>query len=463
MRPAYTTRRLLDATRALRLRRALEARERWPRERLEAHQQRALERLLAHARDNSPFYRRRLDGISPRGVQLEDLPTLDKRTLMERWDDIVTDRRLKLAAAERHVERARRDDHHLGGYRICATSGSTGRKGIFVWDRREWSTVLAAVLRWNAFMGAVPRIRNRIRYAAIGATSPVHQTSLMATTLDVGLMKLLRLDATAPIPQLVDALNRFRPEVINAYPSIASLLALEQRAGRLQIAPRAVCTTSEVRTEEMTERIKDAWHTEPFDCYGLTEVGIFGSDDGYHRGIHPFEDLLIIEVVDAHERPVEPGTAGAKLLVTNLYNRTQPLIRYEVSDLVTVAAERCPCGRPFRLLTGIDGRSDDILELQGRTGQPVTVHPLRLRSPMARLPEVRQYQFVREAADRVDLFVALERSVDEAAAAERVRRAVAKDLDAIGVDGAILVVHPVERIAGEAKHAAKFKLVTSKV
>ncbi len=462
MRPIYTAKRLQDAARAIALERSLQQHERWTRERLEQHQQASLERLVTHAREKSPFYGRALSGIAERGVRLEELPTLDKRTMMDNWDDIVTDRRLRIAQAEYYIEHTKRDDHHLGEYRICATAGSTGRKGVFAWNRREWSTALATVLRYSAFIGARPAVRSRTRVASIAASSPIHTTSLMSAALDVGMTKLKRLDATVPIGDLVKALNDFQPEVINAYPSIASLLALEQIAGRLEISPRAVCTLGEVRTQEMTSRIRDAWGTDPFNCYGMTEIGVFGCDDEHHAGIHPFEDLVIVEIVDEDGRAVEPGITGYKVLITSLYNFTQPLIRYEVSDLLTIAPDPCPCGRPFRLIEDVEGRSDDLLELPGERGRPVTVHPLHLRSPMATLSGIRQYQFVQEA-DGLHLLVVLLPDANGADAVDVVRRAVADKLAVVGVDPAILVVHSVDEIPRAATHANKFKLVRSNV
>ena len=209
----------------------------------------------------------------------------------------------------------------------------------------------------------------------------------------------------------------------------------------------------------MERNIRAAWGVEPFNCYGLTEIGIFGSDDAYHRGIHAFEDLFILEVLDERGRPVAPGGTGHSARLTNLTNRTLPLVRYEVSDLLTLAEEPCPCGRPFRLVRSVEGRSDDILELAGAGGRTVRVHPLHLRSPMAALGEVRQYQFLLER-DGLHLAVALRPGVELGPAAERIRAALRAKLDGLGVT-APLHVEVVERLERDAATAAKFKLVRS--
>jgi phenylacetate-CoA ligase len=91
---------------------------------------------------------------------------------------------------------------------------------------------------------------------------------------------------------------------------------------------------------------------------------------------------------------VPPGAAGSKVLLTNLVNRAQPLIRYELSDTVVIAEGPDSSGRPFLRIERVDGRSDDILSFPGRAGGEVRVQPHRLRSPFSALLDVRQYQIV---------------------------------------------------------------------
>jgi phenylacetate-coenzyme A ligase PaaK-like adenylate-forming protein len=84
---------------------------------------------------------------------------------------------------------------------------------------------------------------------------------------------------------------------------------------------------SEVLTEEAAARIERAWGPRPFNVYAATETAGIGSECALHR-MHLYEDLVITEVVDEMNRPVPPGSLGAKLLVSVLWSRTQPLIRY---------------------------------------------------------------------------------------------------------------------------------------
>ncbi len=403
MRIGYNLKRAVDLARGLAVHRQLQSHDRWSFADIQALQCRQLSSLVEHAVTHSRLYRNMYGSLrNPAAVRLEELPILTKAELMDNFDDWVCDPRLNLNDIQAHLAELRRDELYLGEYRAMATAGSTGRRGVFVFNRREWSTVVAATLRVGSLMDVKPRFPKRVKMAAIGAASPRHMTYRVVVSADIGLYRILRLEITEPVDELVAALNDFGPEWLHSYSSVAALLAHEQLAGRLRIAPRVVSTSSEVLAPEMREAIQAAWGVEPFNYYGMTEVGMFGVECTEHLGIHVFEDTLIFEVVDERGEPVPDGEMGHKLLITNLFNHTQPLIRCEVGDMVTVSPEPCPCGRPLRLLKAIEGRSDDILYVADGLGGHVPVHPLHLRSVLGAEGEVRQYQVV-QRVDEISL------------------------------------------------------------
>src|SRR6188474_2738935 len=122
MDPRYEATRLIDIARMLKLASRSAERERWPRERLARFQQERLEALAAHASAHSPYYRERIGGAP---VELAALPVLDKATLMERFDDIVTDPRLRRDELLAYLDGLQHDDLYLGRYRAMTTSGSS--------------------------------------------------------------------------------------------------------------------------------------------------------------------------------------------------------------------------------------------------------------------------------------------------------------------------------------------------
>ena len=458
MRLGYALRNAIDVAHALRGRRAAAARERLPRERLEAYQRARLGELVEHASTRSAFYARHYGSrIDRRDVRLDTLPPVTKAMMMESLDAFVTDPCLTSGALDRHLANVGlRDELYLDEYRVMASGGSSGRKGIYIYDREAWRGFLGGAMRWSAMIGINPGLPRR-RLAQVAAPDAKHMTCRGASSSGIGLFATIGLSATQPLDELVEALNRHRPDAVTGYPSVLALLADEQIAGTLRISPSIVCTTSEVRTPEMTDRIRAAWKQEPFNCLGLTETGITAADCGEHSGLHVFEDSCIFEVVDEHDRPVPPGTAGAKVLVTNLFNRTQPFIRFEITDLVTMTDAPCACGRTFRRITSIEGRSDDILDVRAAAGGTIKVHPIHLRSPLAALPAVSQYQIVQEL-DCLDVTVALARGAVAEKWAAEVERALASQLSGLGAAPITIRVRVVPRIEREAG-AGKFKLV----
>jgi len=199
----------------------------------------------------------------------------------------------------------------------------------------------------------------------------------------------------------------------------------------------------------------------PIDFYGTTEALIPAAGRQGQTGMDILEDLVVLEVVDEHNQPVPPGVPGHKVLLTNLVNRAQPLVRYELTDSVTLAGRPNPLGLPYARIASVDGRSDDVVSLPAAGGGRVAVHPFRLRAPFAELLEVRQYQVVHEPAG-LQVRVAL-REQAPADTPARVRETLARELRDAGAVPPPIQVTVVPAIDRDPGHGAKFKLVRSTV
>jgi phenylacetate-coenzyme A ligase PaaK-like adenylate-forming protein len=146
-------------------------------------------------------------------------------------------------------------------------------------------------------------------------------------------------------------------------------------------------------------------------------------------------------------------------LLTNLVNRAQPLIRYELSDAVVLEDGPDPSGRPYLRLARVDGRSNDFLRFPAHDGGEVAVHPYRLRAPFSAMLDVRQYQIVRIPDGLLVRVVAQASAPSDLP--DRVRFAIARGLEEAGAAPTTIRVELVDEIEREAGHAAKVKLVTS--
>jgi phenylacetate-CoA ligase len=417
----------------LRGRAQLRTHDGWTREEVLAHQARRLSDLRTFAIERSPFYRDLHRGLER--APLADLPVVTKATLMERFDDLVTDRDVHLADVEAFSATASATDRFRDHYRVAATGGTTGRRGVFLADPHEWTQILASYGRAYAWAGVTAGFTNRIRMAVISSINPSHQSSIVGATVSSWFIPTLRLDASQPIDDVVAALNDFRPDSLVGYASILRILAEEQAAGRLRlrVTPRAVMSASEVLTQDTRERIRTAFGVPATNVYAATETAGIASECRLGH-LHRYEDLVIAEIVDEYNQPVPEGEYGAKTLVTVLFSRTQPLIRYELSDRIAAAPEM-PGDLPFALLAGIEGRQEEVLTLGG-----VTVHPNVFHGALERLP-VAGWQVIDEG-DRLRVLLAGAANVDAAVTADLVQRA----LEAVGVRGIHVTVNLVDSI-----------------
>src|SRR6266487_6791314 len=316
-------------------------RDHWTRQQLESYQVDALRSLREYSYAHSPFYQQLHQGLY--NAPLHELPVLTKAMLMEHFDELVTDRAIRLEEVKEHMRDLTGDERFLGRYWVNATSGSSGHPGIFLFNRAEWITVLGSFARAREWGGVKLDLTHRVKTATVASTSAFHMSTRVNATAHSWWMPEIRLAASEPKDSIVERLGAWQPEVLIAYASMMRILADEQLAGRLQIRPHAVFTSSELLTEETRRRIVQAWGERLFNQYAATECGSLAAECDHHRGMHLMEDLVIVEVVDQNNRPVSPGVYGDKLLITVLGSRTQPLIRYELSDSIRLAVSPCPC------------------------------------------------------------------------------------------------------------------------
>jgi phenylacetate-CoA ligase len=371
---------LITQLRVLWKRRSLEKSCAWSAAELRAHQSQQVRALRKFAREHSPFYERFHRGLENK--PLEELPILTKTMLMENFDDLITDRAVRLKDAEAFLNDSDGSGLFRAKYVALSTSGSTGQRGVFLFSPDEWIECLASISRPMKWAGVKPNPLRPMRSTMLASTTPWHYSARVGRSLTTSAFPTLRLDAAEPVESMVRRLNEWQPHVIAAYPSVVRQLAEEQLAGRLRISPRFCATSAEVLTAETRRRIRDAWGIRVFDTYGATEYAPIAAE--CHAGRkHLFEDGAVIEVVDDKGRPVSPGVLGERVLLTVFNRRTQPLIRYEISDMLRVSGDECECGRPFRFLAEIEGRQEDVLYFGMVPVHPNVFHRLLETVPAA--------------------------------------------------------------------------------
>ncbi|RME52744.1 MAG: phenylacetate--CoA ligase family protein, partial [Caldilineae bacterium] len=374
---------------------------RWPQ-----LQRRRLDELVRFAREHAPFYRDWYRNLPPavagEPVKLAELPPVTKSTLMADFDRWVTDPAVTLAGVEAFLaDPKRRTPLFLDRYAVWTTSGSTGAPGVFLHDRPALATYAAlaalrtgrAWVRFKELVRTLPRGRRTALLLATGGPyAAVTTVELMRHFSPRRLRWVQVFSITQPMRELVASLDRFQPTVIIGYPTVVDLLAQEQQDGRLHIAPRLIVTAAEWLDPTARQRIGQVFGCPVHDFYAASEFMSIAWDcpAGW---LHVNSDWVILEPVDADGRPTPPGKPSHSVLLTNLANRIQPLIRYDLGDSITRQAGPCACGNPFPAIR-VEGRRDDILALRDGRGQVVRIPPMAPAEIVEETPGVRRYQIV---------------------------------------------------------------------
>ncbi len=364
-----------------------------------------LQALLRHAHEHSPFYRWRHGHVGGEGARLADLPVVGKTELMANFDDWVTDSRIKRADVERFIATRSVGERFLDRFVAWKSSGSSGVPGLFVQDRHALVVYDALVAsRFEGEWWASATLPPVARRTALVAATHDHFASIVSweharRAYPGGSSRSF--SVLEPMPKLVAGLNEFRPAFLASYPSVLALLADERRAGRLKIEPDTLWSGGEFLAPAVRRHIESAFGAPLVNEYGASECLSIATGCREDR-LHVHADWVLLEPVDAHYRPVPPGHLSHTVLLTNLANWIQPIIRYDLGDRVTLLPGPCPCGSVLPALR-VEGRTDATLHLRSARGTSIAIAPLALSTVVEDATGVYRFQVVQRSADALAL------------------------------------------------------------
>ncbi len=370
---------------------------------LQAHQQRqwqAMRRWLVRA---SPFY------AAYAKVPFEQWPVMDKARWMRHFDTINT-AGIALPQAFDLAERAERSRDFrpgIGGVAVGLSTGTSGARGIFLAsgaERRQWAgTLLAKLLPGGLFAPA--RVALLLR-----AGSNLYETVS-------GLRLEFRfIDLVQPFGDVLRQLDAFAPTILVGPSQVLALVAAARQSGGTRLDPARVISVAEVLDPVDRRLVEATWPVRVEQIYQATE-GFLGQTCP-HGVVHLNEENLIVE----REWVDRPGRRFVPI-ITDLYRRTQPVIRYRLNDVLVERAVPCPCGSDHIALDRIEGREDDIVWLDGRDeGKPVPLCADSLvRTVLNAAGDVEDYQIDQVAPARLRIALA---PAPDAGDRQRVRDAV---------------------------------------
>ena len=395
-----------------------------------AQQGRRLQELVAFATEHSPYYRKLYAGlVSERfGRALESAPTdgtpdspiedmkqlppVTKAELMANFDDWVTDPEVTRASVEDFVDNKSLIGHpYLGRYAVWLTSGVTGLRGLYVNDSdalRVYAALMGVrgVLSWVGplqLWRALGKRRRRIAdvLASTGHLAAVTVREVFRIQHPQSSENSRVFSALDPVPELVQGLNEFQPTVLMSYATALDLLAHEQDAGRLRIRPTLIISGAERLGPTSRERVSSAFGCPVRDTYAAAEFMGIASDCRRGR-LHVNSDWVILEPVDEAYQPVPAGEPSHTVLVTNLANRVQPIIRYDLGDSVVVNPDRCSCGSPFPPIE-VQGRSGDLLKFRTSDGSTVELLPIAIAAAIVDTGRLLRFQVIQKTPQSLNI------------------------------------------------------------
>ena len=338
-------------------------------------QEKKLRAILIYAYGHSQYYKDAFEaaGLTAETVRtapLSAFPTLDKTTLLEQFDSLitvpdVTQEELRRFDAEEAADRK----PYKGKYHVVHSSGSTGTPGYFLYDTAAWNSMLLGIIRGALWGMSMPQILALLargpRIAYIAATDGRYGGAMaVGDGIDGVGAKQMYLDIKTPLAEWARQLRAFRPNIIIGYPSAIKILAELVERDEVDLKVVWVISCGEPLGNSLRKYLEDVFRTRTVNFYGASESLALGAETDPAEGMLLFDDMNIIEA----------GEDG--IYLTCLYNFAQPLIRYRLSDRLALHPPKTDSKYPFTRAVGLLGRNEDLLWFEDVAGNREFLHPL---------------------------------------------------------------------------------------
>lgn len=323
-------------------------------------------RILRFAYNKSKFYNKlyKSKGITKDKIErisIEELPVIDKKTVMDNFDDILVANDISKNDIMNFLQRSKNPNDLLNNrYHVIHSSGSSGKIGVFVYSRRDWDEFYPYITRTIDFKFR----KTKASYigAVDGHYSGISFTSWLTESLSRFFCQPLVLDINDPIEKNIEKLNKFQPQILGGYFTGLKILAQYQEKGLLNVKPEVVENCAEGINTNDKKYIEEIFDAPLVNIYGFAECPAVGVGKNEYDGIYLWDDLAYIEIKENH------------ILLTNLFNFTQPLIRYKIGDYLKIKEDKKQI-LPFTLVDNIVGRDEFVPWFRNKYGKLDFLHP----------------------------------------------------------------------------------------
>jgi len=345
---------------------------------------RQLKKLLNHAYENVPYYRKVFDkrGLKPKDIQdfddLKKLPYLTKDIVRENLPDLIA------------------NNYPKWKLQYVITSGSTGTPLRFYYERglSEAKEKAFTLMQWNRVgfkMGdrCLVLRSNVVESASRGKFwkyDPINKNLILSP--------YHMTDKT--LPKYVQKIREFQPDFIQVYPSVITILARFMKKNSIEpfYSVKALLCGSENLYPWQRQLLEEVFRCRVYSWYGHAEQAVLAGECEKSTYYHLFPEYGIAELIGNDGRTVIKEDGMGEIVATGLDNFICPLVRYRTMDLGIYTAERCKCGRAYPLLKRVEGRLQELIVANDRT--LITVGPALFSIHDMEWTKIKQIQFLQK-------------------------------------------------------------------
>jgi putative adenylate-forming enzyme len=364
---------------------------------IQAYQIKALNKIVFYAKSHSPFYQETLKKNEVNSLEsFHQMPKTNKKIMMENFSVLNTCGLILDDVMSYALEKEKNKDY-LGYYQnkyvIGLSSGTSGNKGIYITPKSMTKRLPGVFLaRSGLSLKDLPmKILFCLRVFSQGFND-----------INAPLIKLNYMSTMTPVEEIIASINQNQINILMAPPSLIRLFLPFKE--KILVSFKKIITYAEVLEKEDKLQFEKAFKTKVIEIYQASEGQIASACR--LGNLHINEDLVYIEIYDENQTLIDqPNVVGHQMVLTNLINFAQPLIRYEMNDMI-ILDEPCPCGSHFRTIKKILGRHDDLIYFYNSKNEQKIVFPdLFSRWIITESDHIREFQVIQHEIGKIDLYI----------------------------------------------------------
>jgi len=374
----------------------------WSEKNIKKYQEKKCKEMVKYAIRHSPFFKKYYNHYNAN--KFSSLPIMNKKIMMHNLAEYNT---LKLSKDELinfalHVEETRNFSIRFNGINIGMSSGTSENKGIIITAKKEENYIKAMY----ASRLILPKGEKLNGAFILRVNTPAFNYNKLGN-------RLTYISQLQPMEKIIVQLESLNPNVVSAPSSMLKLLANELAKSRLKIKPKLLYSYAEILYPDVKAHLERIFQCKVHEVYQ-------GSEGCYaltckNGNLHINEDMVFLELFDEKGFPTKDGEPCFKLLVTDLHRKSQPIIRYELNDIITIGREKCSCGSKFRVIKQIQGRADDMFwGLTRNTKKPHFIFQDFIARAIISISEnIEEYQAIQKSYTEITLNIQLKKGTDK--------------------------------------------------